>query len=220
MRVGSLDDSAGHHDKPSRSNRKALEPVLRDDSVPALADQRQHGREDHRGAFRVQLGGRLVENDHLRSHRQRRREGETLALAAAERSHGTAQQVRDARGVQGLFYPPSHLARRQADVLQPESDLAIDDVVDGLQLRVLEDKADAACQLTSRRCDDVKPDDRGTACDPSAVEMRHEAVEDPEKCRLAAPRWSRDDSQPFCDLDTYVAKCGLVGARIRVGEAA
>jgi hypothetical protein len=55
--------------------------------------------------------------------------------------------VRNARCVQRLLHAACHVARRDPDVLETEGDLAIDDVVDSLQLRVLEDESDVAREV-------------------------------------------------------------------------
>src|ERR1700692_349201 len=120
--------------------------------------------------------------------------------------------------VQGLFDSTRHFALRESEVLEPEGNLAIDDVVDGLQLGVLEHKANAPRQVPSGSRDDVEPSNRGAPGYPAAVEMRHEPVEDAQQRRFAAAGRARDHGQSLAYLQAHVTKRRLSPAGIRVGE--
>ncbi len=143
------------NDRRARVREQTLQPVLGNDSRPALLDKASDCVQHHRRAFRVQLRGGFVEHDQARSHGERRGKRNALALAAAQRPHAASGKVGDAGRMQRLFDPSGHLARRQRDVLESESDLAVDRVVDRLQLWVLKDEAHRSRQAPRRGGDDV-----------------------------------------------------------------
>ena len=128
--------------------------------------------------------------------------------------------MQSTRRVESFFDPGSHLARRQPDVLEAEGDLAVDDVVDGLELGVLEDEANIARKLPRVRRDDVEPNDLRGARDAAPMKMRHQAVEDTQQRGFAPSGRTGNDSQALLDLEAHVAEGGLLPARVRVGEAA
>ena len=125
----------------------------------------------------------------------------------------------DTGSVQRLLHARSHLARRESDVLEAECDFAIDDVVNGLKLWILEDEAHISRDMPGRSGDYVMPHHRCTAGDPPPVEMWDQAVENPEERRLSATGGTRDHCQPIADLEADVAQRGVSRARIRVGQA-
>jgi len=88
--------------------------------------------------------------------------------------------------VQRLGNAGCHLSGRDRYVFETEGDLAIDDVVDGLQLRVLEDESNIARKVPRWGGDNIEPYDLCAARDPAAVKMRDQPVEDAEKRRLAS----------------------------------
>ncbi len=69
-----------------------------------------------------------------------------------------------------------------------------------------------------RRGDDIASGDLSAAGDSSAVEVRHETVEDPEQRRLAASGWPGHYRQPVFDRQAYILQRGLVAPGIPVRE--
>ena len=92
----------------------------------------------------------------------------------------------DADLVEGLAHSLGDLPLRYGGVLQPECDLAVDGRINSLQLRVLEHEAGASREHAGRGREDVKAGHERGARHSTAVKVRHEAVEDPKKGRLAA----------------------------------
>src|SRR3989442_12660347 len=120
--------------------------------------------------------------------------------------------------MQSLLDTAGNLASWHRRVFQPERDFAVDDVVDRLQLGILKYEALMAGHVARGRRDDIASGDISAAGDPSAMEMRHETVEDPEQRRLAASRWAGHHRQPVVDRQAYILQRGLIAPRIPVGE--
>src|SRR5262249_60949827 len=89
--------------------------------------------------FGIELRRRLVEQQQLRLERERRREAHALQLAARELADRTLCQVMPTDDAQGLERAGNDLARRRADVLEAEGDLADDAGEHDPLLRVLEE---------------------------------------------------------------------------------
>jgi len=89
--------------------------------------------------------------------------------------------------MQRFVDPVRHLTRRHPDVLQPKGHLTVDHVVDRLQLGILEDKAHGSGQASRGRRDDILALDLGGSRDATAVEVRHQAVQDAQQGRFSAP---------------------------------
>src|SRR5260370_832024 len=107
-----------------------------------------------------------------------------LASAAAQGSHATPREVGCARCVERLFHTHGRLARRQRDVLEPEGHLAVDSVINGLQLGVPEDKTPGPCQRAGRSPDHVLALDLRPSRDAASVEMWNQAGQDTQQRRL------------------------------------
>ena len=61
----------------------AFDPMLGDyGRHPELGNQPEHDLQDVLGRLRVELGGRLIEDERIRMHGQRRSNGDALAFAA------------------------------------------------------------------------------------------------------------------------------------------
>ena len=119
---------------------------------------------------------------------------------------------------EGLIDARVHLVGAHAHVLQPERDLALDGVVDGLELRVLEDKPDRTREKARGRGDDVEAGDLGRARDAAAMKVRHEAVQHAQQGGLAAARWSSDKGHPLADDKADVMQRRHRGAWIPICE--
>src|SRR5437879_5860708 len=122
-------------------------------------------------------------------------------------------------GVECVLDATSHLMPCDGEVLEAKRDFAIDDVVHGLQLGVLEHEADVSGELPGAGGDDVEASNRRASGYLATVEMGDEAVENAEQRRLAAPGWTGDHRQSFVDLEAHITEGRLGGARVPVGDA-
>ena len=134
---------------PSRTRQRSIRPSTAGScsahriAVPARGQLvEQVG--DRRGPGRVELGGRLVEDEDGRPHRDDARDGDPLLLAARQRERLAVGQVGDAKPVEDGVDPRVHLGARHAQVLEPERELLADGQLRGRQLvgRRREDDAD------------------------------------------------------------------------------
>ncbi len=103
---------------------------------------------DRPGPGRVELGGRLVEDQHGRAHRHDARDGDPLLLAAGQRERLAVREVADRQALEGRVDPRVHLVARDAEVLEPERELLADRQLRRRQLvgRRREDDPDPAEQ--------------------------------------------------------------------------
>ena len=152
------------------------------------------------------------------THRQHRRERNPLPLAAAERRQLASGQVRGSDLGESGIDARRHLGSSDAEVLEAERDLALDRVVDGLQLGILEDEPDRAREHARRSHDDVMSARHRRALDAAAVKVRDEAVQDAQQGRLATAARTRDEREAAVDLERDVGQSGRVCARVVVGE--
>src|SRR5437764_591906 len=116
---------------------QVLHAMLGDDDASPRVARAYGGSEDEGCSFRVELRGRLGEGDQSRPHREDRRQGDALTFAAAKISDSTAYEVLYASLGKRLIDPVEHRRGGNGHVLQPERDLPLDGVINGLQLRVL-----------------------------------------------------------------------------------
>ena len=75
---------------------------------------------------RVEVGGRLIEQEHVRSHRQGPGEREALALPAAQRLGRAIERDVETDRVECLAHPRPDLIARHAEVLATERDVVAD----------------------------------------------------------------------------------------------
>ena len=108
---------------------------------------------------RVEHARGLVEQKQARPHRERRREGEDLALAPGELRGARAKPRLDAEEVAGLGHAAAHLGLRDAEVLQAKGHLVPHRVADDLRVRVLEDVAHGADRGGRVELARVRPED-------------------------------------------------------------
>ena len=174
------------------------------------------GVEEERGAFGIELRGRLVEQQQLRLERERGREADALQLAAGELDRlAPPEMERVHRSERALDARPD-LGRRHAEVLEPERDLVRGDRHHDLVLRILEDGRDRAGELGRARAAGVEPGDDDPAREAAAVEVRHEPGERAQQRRLAGARGAEErDDLPGLELERDAAQRRRRG---RVGE--
>ena len=131
--------TAGQREHPVGRLEAAFEAVLdQHDRRPPLLVESPQERDQLVGRDRVELRGRLVEEDHLRPAGQRRREGDPLLLAAAQLTRRPLEQAFDAQRERRLLDPPGDPRRPVAAILERKGELGSDRPHQDLRLRVLE----------------------------------------------------------------------------------
>ena len=112
------------------------------------------------------------------------------------------------------------LARRRADVLEPEGDLVLDAAEDDLVLGILEEGGDVAGEIGRPEAPGVLARDHDAALEPAAVEVRDEPRERAQERRLAGARRAehRHDLARL-DAERHVRERGARRAGIPEGEA-
>ena len=120
---------------------------------------------------------------------------------------------------QRLVQADEHLVPGHAEVLQAEGDLTLHRPVDRLRLDVLEDQADPGGQAWDRGPQRIQARDHGTSRDPTSMELRHEAVEEPEKGGLAPARAAGHEGQARLDRQVDLAQGWRCSSRVVVRDA-
>ena len=193
----------GEHD---RQTEVVVEPVQRGDHVL--------------GAPRIELAGRLVEDQHPRLQRQSGGDRDPLPLAAGEGAEIATAQRGDAEQVEHLLDPLAHRHRRDAELLHPEGQLVLDDRRDELRLRLLEDEPDLGAQDPRAVAARVETAHRHTAAEAAAGEVRHQPVQAAQHGRLAAAgRPGQHDEVALLDPPVDVAQHRPPGAGVGKGNA-
>ena len=168
-------------------------------------------------AHRIELGGRLVEDQEVRLHRQRRRDSKPLLLAAREFVRVLLLHAVQAHGSQNLWNARQHLLTRHAQVLQRESDLVFDGCGEELRLRVLEHRAHVLGQRADRMVERIQAGHRGLPKKTSTVELGHDPVQRQAQRRLAGTRRPNQAQKlALADLERDVVQNQVRGARIPV----
>ena len=167
----------------------ALEAVLgeHDRGAPLLVDAPQHAEQLVAGD-RVELGGRLVEQQQPRPGGQRRAERHALELAAGQLVRRAVEQPGDAERERGLLDPARDRRRAPAAVLERERQLGAHGAHHHLRLGVLEQRAGDGGQLGRAVVARVEPAGEQPARELAAVEVRDEPGGGAQQRRLARPR--------------------------------
>ncbi len=184
--------------------QRVCRALLRDDDARLAAEREL---EERLGPGRIELRGRLVEQEQLRLERECRGEADALQLAAGDLRHASNAELCDADGGERGVNPRQDRLRRRADVLERECDLGIDAPEDDLVLGVLEDRCNRSRQLCRTRAARIAARHLDPAFEPAAVEPRHE----PRKCaheRRLARAGCAEQQHYFAalDLERDVAK--------------
>jgi hypothetical protein len=185
-----------HGDRPVGEAQAALEPVLGDHDrrVEVLVEPAKQ-RDQLVAGDRVELRGRLVEQDQLRPAGERRAEGHALELATGELGGRAVEQLRDPERERRLLDGPRHRRRRLPLVLERERELGANRAHHDLRLGVLEQRADGDRERSRRVLARVHAGDRRAAGEHAAVEVRHEPVGGAQQRRLARARPAGEDHQ-------------------------
>src|SRR5207249_3003114 len=94
--------SIAQMERPSRHRREPLLVGDRDDGEPLLAVQLPKELDRLATRLRVEVAGRLVAQDDLRTAKQRSRDGDALALAARQLDRHVALPIGDAQPAQQI----------------------------------------------------------------------------------------------------------------------
>ncbi len=132
--------------------------------VAELVEKEQIVADDDQGAGKVaqqvdedrflsgiEVGGRLVEDQHLRPHRQQPGQGGPLLLAVTQGVGRLADQIEQADLLQGPLGGDLRLPGRQPLVAGAEGDILQQAVAEQLIVRVLEEQADLQPGLSEMR---------------------------------------------------------------------
>ena len=100
---------------------------------------------------RIETGHRLVQQQHVRLHRQHAGDADALFLAEAEVVHGTARVIRHVDGVQCRRDAGTYGGLVEAEIQRAERHVFLDERREQLAVRILEHEADAAPQRGQAR---------------------------------------------------------------------
>jgi hypothetical protein len=170
------DRAAVERDHAVGGGEAALEPVLGDDDrgPPLLVDAPQHGQQLVAG-HGVELRGRLVEQQQLRSAGKRGAERHALELAAGQLARRSVEQVGDAERERGLLDATRHRGGAPAPVLEREGQFGADRRHHDLRLGILEQRPCHSRELGRPVLAGVEPAAHEPARERAAVEVRDEA---------------------------------------------
>ena len=173
--------------------------------------------EERAGGARVELRGRLVEEQEPRLEGERRGQADALELAAGEPGDRARRQVPRADGGERACNTAGDLARRRAEVLEAEGDLVLDARHDDLVLRILEERGHGAGEIGWPVRAGVQPRHGHRAREAAAVEVRNEPREGAEQGRLPrAGGTEQHDELSGLDRQRHVLQSRAT--RVRVGE--
>ena len=173
LRNRGIEDDAAllHQHDPIGDRQCAVDALLgEDDRTVRLLDR----SEECLGGLGVELGRRLVEQQELRSQRERRGEADALQLPARklDRSAGRELRCADLTERDGDLRPD--LVGRDSHVLEAERYFVVDASHHDLVLRVLEDRRDDAGERGRSVRPGVQAADLDAAGEAATVEVRDE----------------------------------------------
>src|SRR5690606_6399162 len=116
-----------------------------------------------------------------RLQREDGRDGDALTFATGERREMAAEQVSDPEDAGEAVDTSAHLRPRHALLLHAEGDFVLDGVSDALGFGLLEHHARERGHLARGCARRVMAKDMNVTREDAAVELRDEAVEQPEK---------------------------------------
>ena len=169
------------------------------------------------GALRIELRGRLVEQEQRGLESEHRGEAHPLELPGGQRLGPALGQPLSSHLCERCVHARPDLAGRPADVLEAEGDLVRDPAEDDLVLGILEEGCNLACEVGRAEPPGVPAGDHDPAPEPPAVEVRNEPRQRAEERRLArAGRAEQRHDLARLDPERDVRERGLL--RARVGE--
>ncbi len=207
-------------------------PLHEDDAVAALERQgRPLLRDQHRTVelrceieqrlrrFRIELGGRLVEQEEPGTKREGRGDTHPLELAGRELVRLPACQMLGSKRTERLESAAVDLRRRRAEVLEPEGNLVLDPGEDDLVLGILKDARNAPGEVARPRAAGVAAVHLDPPREPAAVKVRHETGERTQQRGLSrAGRAQEADELAGPELERDVRQGRRPGVRVAVRQ--
>jgi hypothetical protein len=135
-------------------------------------------------ARRIELRGRLVEEEKPRAERKRGREAHALQLTPRELHRLPPGQMKGPYDRERIVRARPDLRSWDAEVLEPESGLVGDAGHDDLVLRILEDRGNGPREIRGASAARVVPGDLDAAAEAAAVEVRNKSSERAQEGRL------------------------------------
>ncbi len=206
-----------HHGAVDEPDRR-VEVVL-DEQDRAVARCDQFGQ---RGVHlldspRVEIGGRLVQDEERRAHRERARDREALASATREAVGVVAAALPELHASERGLRAGEHVGHRHPQVLGTERDLVQERAGHQLRVRVLEDHADLRAQLGDGGLGGVVPADLDRPAHVCGYRVRNEAVEGQGERGLARSAGAEQEHD-LARGDVEAHRCGGGGSLALVGD--
>ena len=141
------DPGVGDDDHAINQGRPHVDPVFDDDQGCARAlHDRLDGAANLRNAHRVEVRGRLIQEEEARPHRQDGRQREALLLAPRQLRRRMVEGDIQADGVQRVAHARPDVGASHPQVLHAEGHVVADTGQDHLGLGVLHEQADASAR--------------------------------------------------------------------------
>ena len=166
-----------------------------DDGTRAVGAERRDDRADVGGALRIEVRGRLVEQQQARTERDRAGDRQTLLLTAGERVGAAVGGIREAHRRERRVHPCPDLRGRHAAVLEPERDVVAGARHDELRLWILEHERGLGASLS--RCVAAHQELALALAAAGAVEKTGERLE--QRALARAGRAEQQDALAFLD---------------------
>ncbi len=140
------DPAAGLEYDHAIDQRQRIRDAMFDEYERCLSagNDAAHALAYERGAGRVEVGGRLVEQQQRRAQRDRAGQRQSLLFASGQRRRRSVAWIAETGGGQRFIDKRPDPRARHATVLQPERDVVAGAGHDEVGLRILEDDADLA----------------------------------------------------------------------------
>lgn len=148
---------------------------------PKLAPQVCEPLDERGGAKHVQLGGWLVEQQHLRLAGEGGGNRHPLLLTAGQAVQRPVTHLADLQALERLLHPAPDLRGRQIRQLKSEGDLIAGGRGDEAEGRLLKDRSYVRRQRRRKRLAGIQAGHVHTAGKAAAVEVRHQPVQRPEQ---------------------------------------
>nr|BFF09447.1 hypothetical protein GCM10025699_07500 [Microbacterium flavescens] len=175
-------------DDPVDEAHSGIEVVLhqQDRAIPGGDEVGQSGV-DLFDALRVEVGGRLIEHQQRRSHRERARDGQPLASAARQAVGVLATPLPQPDPAQRGLGAGEHVGHRHPQILRAEGHLVEERAGHELRVGILEDHRHARAEVGDRRRDRVDARDLDRSAHIGGHGVRDQPVEGERQRGLARP---------------------------------
>ena len=166
--------------------------VLDHHQAQPLLAQPADQREDFGRALGVEIGGRLVENDHRGPQRHHGGDREALFFSTRKRGRVATLESLEADRRERVCDPADHLGARHPDLLHREGDFVLDVGREKLRLEVLEHHPDHRGDVGHARAVERAPADPDHAVEVTVLKARDDAIEALGERGLARARGAHD----------------------------